>query len=468
MINREQGLPNGVIGHIESDGRGYFWMSSYGGILRAKERDLNRCAEGELAEVPFLTYGIHDGLPTLECSEGLQSAGGQTADGRLWFPTAKGLVAVDPGAVKTNPLPPPVRIEALRVDEQIFADGNAAGPLKISPGRHRIEFEYTALSFVAPEKVRFKCRLNDFDAEWVEVGTKRVITYNYIPPGDYTFQLTACNNDGVWNETGASLAFEVLPYFWQTMWFHILGGLATMVAAGGAVWFETRRRMRRRLERAERQRDIERERSRIAKDIHDDLGASLTRIVLLSQSDRGATQLPESVTKNLDRIFATSRDLTRALDEIVWAVNPRHDRLDSLASYLSRFANEFLSVTDIRCRLDLPLQLPTLLVTAEVRHNLFLAFKEALHNTVKHAAAKEVRVTLQLEAGRLTLRVADDGRGFDPATPADGHAAAGRLAGGNGLANMRRRLEEIGGACEIRSEPERGTTLTFTVPLRGT
>ena len=273
VINREQGLPNGVIGHIEADGRGFFWMSSYGGILRASEKDLNRCADGEIAEVPFLTYGINEGLPTLECSEGLQSAGGKTADGRLWFPTAKGLVAVDPAGVKLNPLPPPVRIEEMRVDDKKFADGNAAGPLKIPPGRHRIEFEYTGLSFVAPEKVRFKCRLNNLETEWADVGAKRVATYNYIPPGNYSFQVTACNNDGVWNETGASLAFEVLPYFWQTTWFHVLGGLATVLAASGAVWFDTRRRMRRRLERAERQRDIERERSRIAQDIHDDLGA---------------------------------------------------------------------------------------------------------------------------------------------------------------------------------------------------
>jgi signal transduction histidine kinase/ligand-binding sensor domain-containing protein len=468
IINHEQGLPSSVIGHIESDGCGYFWMSSYGGILRASETDLNCCADGKLAEVSFLSYGINDGLPTLECAEGLQPAGGKTADGQLWFPTAKGLVAVDPGNVKINLLPPPVRIEAMRVDDKKLAAGEVGGPLNVPPGRHRIEFEYTGLSFVAPEKVRFKCRLNNLDTEWADAGAKRVATYNYIPPGNYSFQVTACNNDGVWNETGASLKFEVLPYFWQTTWFHVLGGLATMLAAGGAVWFDTRRRMRRRLERAERQRDIERERARIARDIHDDLGASLTRIAMLSQSDRGEIQLPESMAKNLGRIFATARELTRAMDEIVWAVNPRHDRLDSLASYLSRFAHEYLAEAEIRCRLDVPLHLPTLPVAAEVRHNLFLAFKEALHNIVKHSAANEVRVELKLEAAQLTLRVADDGRGFDPSTPAAGRTVAGRLGGGNGLANMQRRLAEISGACEARSELGHGTTVTFTVPLRET
>jgi ligand-binding sensor domain-containing protein/two-component sensor histidine kinase len=413
VISGKQGLPNGVIGHIESDQFGFFWMSSYGGILRANEQELNRCADGENVRVPFLTYGIHDGLPTLECSEGMQSAGGKTADGRLWFPTAKGLVVVDPADVRINRLPPPVQIEEMRVDDKKIADGGDAGPVKVPPGRHRIEFEYAGLSFVAPEKVWFKCRLNNFESEWTDAGMKRVAVYNYLPPGKYSFQVTASNNDGVWNETGASLAFEVLPYFWQTMWFRVLGGVATALAAGGVMWFDTRRRMRRRLERIERQRDIERERSRIAKDIHDDLGASLTRIAMLSQSDRGDTQLPEYVKKNFNRIFTTARELTLAMDEIVWAVNPRHDRLDSLASYLSRFSYEYLSVAEIRCRLDFPLQLPTLPVTAEVRHNLFLAFKEALHNIVKHAAANKVRVQLELAAAQLTLRVADNGHGFD-------------------------------------------------------
>jgi signal transduction histidine kinase/ligand-binding sensor domain-containing protein len=464
VVSSKKGLPNDIIGHIESDGRGFLWMSSYGGILRASENDLNRCANGEIEEAPFLTYGINDGLPTLECSEGLQSGGGKSVDGRLWFPTAKGLVAVDPARVETNSLPPPVRVEEMRVDEKKFADDRAGRQLKIPPGRHRIEFQYTALSFVAPEKVRFKCRLNNFETDWANVGAKRTVTYNYIPPGDYSFQVIACNDDGIWNETGAILAFRVLPYFWQTAWFRFFTGLAVLLASSGIVWADARRRLRHRMEKMERERTMERERSRIAQDIHDDLGASLTRIAMLSESVRGEKNVPEPVSKNLDRIFGTARELTRAMDEIVWAVNPRHDTLDSLANYLSRFAHDYLSAANIRCRLDVPLQLPPLPVTAEIRHNLFLAFKEALHNIVQHGAAAEVRVELKLEAAQLTLRVADDGRGFDAATPIDGRAKD-RIARGNGLANMRRRLVDIGGACEISSKPGMGTTVVFSLPF---
>ena len=466
VINRKEGLPNGVIGHIESDGCGFFWMSSYAGILRASEQDLNLCADGKIAKAPFLTYGINDGLPTLECSEGLQSAGARTPDGRLWFPTAKGLVVVNPAHTKTNSLPPPVAIEAMRVDDQPLDPGNSAGThRKIPPGRHRFEFQYTGLSFVAPEKVRFKCRLTGFETEWADVGLMRAATYHYLPPGNYSFQVTACNNDGVWNEAGASLPFAVPPYFWQTWWFRFLAGLFTLLAAGAAVWFETRRRMRRRVERAERQRDIERERARIARDIHDDLGAQLTRITMLSESINEGRNDPRQAAEGIRRIYDTARALTHSMDEIVWAVNPRHDTVDSLAYYLEKYAQDLLVPAGIRCRFDLPVNLPNWHLTSEVRHNLFLAVKEALHNATKHSGASETIIRLLVGNSSFDLVVEDNGRGFSPgAEPKD---AAGRMAGGDGLGNMARRLSEIGGGCDIRGGPGRGTKVVFTVPIKG-
>jgi signal transduction histidine kinase len=294
-----------------------------------------------------------------------------------------------------------------------------------------------------------------------------VANYSFVPPGHYSFQVIACNNDGIWNETGVARAFTVLPYFWQTWWFHILGGLSTVLAASGLVWFVTRRRMHRRLERLERQQVVERERARIARDIHDDLGASLTRISMLSQAGHGETDPNGAVAANLERIFGTAREMTSALDEIVWAVNPRHDRLDSLANYLSRFALDFLRASEIRCRLEVPLELPKLTVAAEVRHSLFLAFKEALHNVVKHAAAGEVQVELKLAGGSLRLRVSDNGHGFSAGLEsAAGLLNPDRRRRGNGLANMQQRLADIGGTCEIHSAPGQGTEVSFSLPLR--
>jgi signal transduction histidine kinase len=467
VINRKEGLPNSVIGDIEEDGRGDFWMSSHDGIIRASEAALNRCADGKTNEVHCQTYGINDGMPTIECSEGLQPAGCKTPDGRLWFPTSKGLVAVDPLNVETNPLPPPVQMEAMLVDDHPVDVGATKIPIKISPGRHRFEFQYTGLSFVDPEKVRFKYRLKGFETEWVKADTKRTVNYNYIPPGNYSFQVIACNNDGVWNETGASLPFNVEPFFWQTLWFHVLAWAMVVAASGGLVWFDTRRRMRRKLERLEWQRGIEHERARIAHDIHDDLGAHLTRISMLSESACGELDNPERAASGLNQISNTARELTRAMDEIVWAVNPRHDTLEGLTSYLEKFAQDLLAAAGIRCRLDMPMEFPEWRLTAEVRHNLFLAFKEALHNVVKHSAASETSIRLAARATSFELIVEDNGCGFTPGTDGNGSPDDSvRFSSGNGLGNMVRRLMEIHGRCDINSTPGKGTKVIFTVPLK--
>ncbi len=208
-ISTREGLPNNVICHIIDDGQGNFWISSYGGIFRVAKSELNECADGGLKTVSCLTYGEAEGLSTLECSGGFQSAGCQTPDGKFWFPTIKGLALVDPAGIKINHFPPPVLIEEATLDDQplpLPVSGISPPPtarLQIKPGEHRLEFRYTGLSFAAPEKVRFKYRLDGLEPDWVDVGTRRVAYYSYLKPGDYTFRVIACNNDGIWNENGA-------------------------------------------------------------------------------------------------------------------------------------------------------------------------------------------------------------------------------------------------------------------------
>ncbi len=242
--------------------------------------------------------------------------------------------------------------------------------------------------------------------------------------------MLACNNDGVWNETGATLAFTVAPAFWQTWWFRTLGGTMTALAGGGIVWLDARRRMRRKLERLQRQQAVERERARIARDIHDDLGAGLTRVSLLSESVSAEEVSPPRAAEVLNSIFLATREMTQAMDEIVWAVNPQHDTLDSLAAYLGKFAQDFLEGTGLRCRLDMSVQLPNWRLEAEVRHNLFLAFKESLTNALRHAGATEVRISLATNSHAFTIVVEDNGKGFthDPLrnAPSISESAAGR------------------------------------------
>ena len=241
----------------------------------------------------------------------------------------------------------------------------------------------------------------------------------------------------------------------------------TALAGGGIVWLDARRRMRRKVERLQRQQAVERERIRIARDIHDDLGANLTRITMLSESARSDLDSPQLVAGHLDQIHNTARELTRAMSEVVWAVNPRHDTLDSVAAYLEEFGQNLLRTAGIRCKMDMPSQFPARVITAEVRHNLFLAFKEALHNAIKHSGASEVRISLAVKPAAFILTVEDNGNKFASETLSAGTPHGQPQGSGNGLANMRQRLAEIGGRCEIEGASGKGTKVTFTVMLKG-
>jgi signal transduction histidine kinase len=455
-----QGLYADVIGQILNDSQGRLWLGTHRGIFRVAKAALCACAEGQAASVDCVTYGRLDGLPTLEFSDGYQPACWRGRDGRLWFATVKGVVSVEPEAMPAHSLPPPVIIEEVRLDGEPASLG--ADKLVIAPGHKQFEFRFTALSFDAPDKTRFRYRIDGLDNDWVEADTRRTARYGILPPGHYQFRVTACTSQGVWNETGAVKAFVVQPYFYQTWWFvalacvSILGGGAVAARAAAA------RKYQRQLAQLGQQHAIERDRARIARDIHDDIGAGLTQITLLSELARRDAG---GAGSHLARISNSARQLTRAMDEIVWAVDPQHDTFNGLMDYISAFAEDFLRVAGIRCRMDLPASLPAIRVEAELRYNLFLAVKEALNNVVKHAGATEVWLRLRLEAGGFALIIEDNGRGC--AAGAANGTGGDRLAGGSGLPNLESRLRTVGGRCEVQSAPGGGTRVQMSIHFNG-
>lgn len=476
-INTDRGLPNNVIGAIVDDGQGYLWFNTQKGVVRASKKDLNDCADGLISTLPTLVFGKGDGLTTLAGSSGFSPSGFRAPDGRIWLPTARGIAVINPASIHTNSLPPSVRIEEVLVDGQhadIVTENqrDRAGrksrqpdrSVKLQPGRRQLDILFTGISFTSPERVRFKYRLDGLDTDWADGGARRRVTYPFLPPGAYTFRVNACNSDGIWNESEDAVNIIVLPYAWQTWWFKTLLVAAGIAAVGCGFYLESRRRLRRKLDRIARERALERERSRIAQDIHDDLGASLTRIGMLSESATEDLMDPPRAAASLNQIYSTARDLTRAMDEIVWAVNPRHDTLDSLTNYIARFAHDFLSTAHIRCRLDAPMYVPDLTVRSEIRHNLFLAFKETLNNVVKHSGASETRVTLELLPGGFNLVVADNGGGFEPGKSST-VPANGRVVTGYGIPGIRTRLAQIGGKISIDTQLDQGTRVQLFVPL---
>ena len=443
----------------------------------------------------YVAFGEVDGMLSAETHGKHQPTAWKARDGRLWFSTDRGVTVIDPRRVQENNVPPPVVIEKVLADDRtILSDvdlsagsknggignpqdstGNSQmeppgteSPVRLAPGRARVlEIHYTANSFAAPGKIRFKYRLDNYDQDWRDdLENRRLALYTNLRPGNYRFQVKACNNHGVWNDVGASFAFYLAPHFYETWPFYAVCALLTLGAAAGVQAY--RLNVQRQMLRLEQQASMERERTRIAQDMHDDLGANLTKIAIMTEVARKNPSLPGGVGNQLQQVSEMARNVVDSITEIIWAVNPRHDRLENLCAYLREYTSQALEPTSIRCRIQFPEQIPSIPLSAEMRRNIFLVIKEALHNITKHSQARNARLDLSLitpppalsnasnSAPHLEIIVADDGCGFD---------ISGPTKRGDGLRNMTNRIATLGGVFEIESKPGAGTTVRLHVPL---
>ena len=496
-LTTKEGLPDNTISQIMEDGSGRLWLGSNRGIACVSKHDLEEFAAGKTRSVFPRVYGRAEGMPSEACTGGFNPAGLKTKAGWLWFPTMKGIVVLDPRP-KTSATPAPaVVLEEILVDGvavnslsaaqaaatlsttappetlphaahdvsgpgsppaagSALPDSTTMSALRVPPGKHRLEFQYTGISLSAPERVRFRYRLEGLDSDWVEGAASRTALYSFVPPGQYRFRVMACSSGGNWNEAGASLLLIVLPHFWQAWWFIGLSALVLLALVGGVARLLEKRKHQRRLKQLEQERALEGERARIAQDLHDDLGSSLTRISLLSDLARADKDNPAQVEVHARKISQSAGQTVRALEEIVWALRPGSDSLQSLVDYIAHFANELFEGDRARCRLDLPHDLPARSFPPEMRHNIFLVVKEALANALKHAGAREVRVQVKATGNRLEILVQDDGRGFTTA----GRNSPSRR---QGLENMRRRADAMGGTLSVESAAGTGTTVMLSV-----
>jgi signal transduction histidine kinase/ligand-binding sensor domain-containing protein len=457
------GLFDDRIHCILEDSSGSFWISGPRGIHRVKRQELQDVADGKAARVHSVTYSEADGMPSSETSGGFQPAGWKARDGRLWFPTVKGVVVIDPEQLPDNQVLPPVVIEQVVADgKPVFGDGTTRehsgqdGRIQLQPGRaHTLEIRYTANSFLAPERVRFRYQLDGHDSAWREgEPNERRVIYTNLRPGDYRFWVKACNNHGYWNDTGATIELSLAPRFTQTVWFPVSCALGFIVLSGGlAGW---RLRWQRRIWQAEQQRALANERTRIARDLHDDLGTALTGVALEMELTRRHAEA--DIALRLSETAAGVRALVQRTREVVWAVNPACDDVASLSTFLEEQARTVLEAGGLAVRLRFPEKIPEASLDFETRHQLSLGLREAFTNILRHAGASEVRLQLAFQEDTLVLEVWDNGRGFD--------VEAVRDQRGHGLEHLRARLNRLGGCFKIQSSPGGGTTAIFRVPFR--
>jgi len=465
-----QGLAPATVLQIVEDTHTNLWLGCRHGIFRVSKDELLDCADGKSSIIHSRSLGINDGMLTEECSGGYSPAGLLTQDGLVCISTVKGLVFIDPDNLTKAPPPPKVLIEDAVIggtvreinDEAQFkaypADDATYQPALVIPSAKRdLELHYTAIGFSAPEKIGFRYKLEPLDTDWKQADSRRTAYYPHLPPDNFTFHVQACNADGLWNGPETVLSITALPYFWETPWFHILGGIVTCGFVAIILWLVLRRRYRLRLARLQAINAIERERLRISKDMHDQVGSVLTQVSQLTDMGLNETDDKTLVQKRFERIGSRARLAVQSLDEIVWATNPKNDNLTSFTEYVSRFGDEFFEYTNIRCWQEMPATVPALPLRADVRHNVFLAVREALNNALKHSKCSEVWIKMKIEDNQVTLVIEDDGTGFKPQSTAPG---------GNGLGNMEARLAECNGSVNLQSTPGKGTSITFTFPLK--
>jgi ligand-binding sensor domain-containing protein/signal transduction histidine kinase len=467
------GLPDNLVNGLHTDLREGLWVGHDRGIYRVNRRAVLDVVAGRRARVHCVTYTEADGLANTEVNGQISSPPViGLRDGRVAFATMGGVALFDPAALPDLPNGPPVHLEELRAGGVVLlsgrpssawlrTNGGAGQPLRIGPRQRSVlDFRYTANSFRAPDQTQFRYRLLGLSPDWVGAGTLKQATYANLRPGAYTFEVSADNHQGYASARPARLDFVVEPTWHEHLAVRLAGALVLVFAVVGGV--RARLRHLRRLNQLEQQAVLARHRARLAKDLHDGLGSSLTEITLLSGVGEPRSLPPEVMARRFDRLARSTHEALHALRDIIWSTTPKADSLAALVSRLCASVERATDAAGLRGRLDFPSELPAVALEPELRQDVLFAVNEAVHNAVRHAHATEISVRFAIEARRLVIEVKDNGRGFDlaeverrPATPARGL----------GLASLRERLAAHAGACTIDSQPGHGTKVLLSVPL---
>ena len=407
----------------------------------------------DLTNETFTTYTVRDGLPTPIFHAG---ACFKSTKGELFFGTAAGLVSFFPSAIHANPVPPPVVLTAFELYSEPFALDSSLVVKKVIRLRYDqnfVAFRFAALDFTAPPDNRYAYRLDGVDEDWVQAGKRRYARYPNLAPGKYRFRVKGTNNDGVWSTREASVRLVIAPPFWETLWFRLaLAGLILFIA-----WevHHLRLQQRLQLEQMQRKIEVERERTRlrIARDLHDDIGSELTGIAFALERAGRSSELSRSKRRRLLDVWERIRKVSEHLRDMTWILETEHDHLPDLVDRL--YHATFHLAPEENVRFIAPADLPDLSISMDLRRHIYLIYKEALHNAVRHAGTGRIMAQVRYADGVLTVTVTDEGRGFDP----------DQVSAGHGLRYMAERARMIGGELHIESTPGNGATVRLTVRM---
>lgn len=464
VFGENEGLPDSDIRQILKDGSHGLWLGTASGIVHIDREDAEAVATKSRKTLRVSEYGIPEGLVSEECPAGYGHASLRLSDGRLLFCTLRGLAVITP---QERPMAPKVMttacLEEIKIGERVLWSRalitcEPVPKVELPAGTRQVSVRYAVPEYQAPDRILFRHRLEGYEDTWSESTKNHTILFQNLPPGRYILRLSMRLRNGDWTDQGVLVNIVLPALFQQTIAFKALLIFCALLLVGSVVWYAERRRQLRRIAILEHERAIEQERSRIARDLHDDIGAALTRVAILgnlTQSDAGDL---DSTTAHGKELFNTAQRMTRSLREIVWALNPRSGATEDCINFMTQYAQQFLGESGLHCRLNIPDTVPEAMVDARARHALLMAFKEALNNAVKHAGATGLNVLFSVEGKLLKVSVEDKGCGMDVAVTESARR-------GHGIDTMRQRMNDCGGRFEITSQPGKGTTVLLEVPL---
>ncbi|MEW6193985.1 MAG: two-component regulator propeller domain-containing protein [Bacteroidota bacterium] len=452
-IQENDGIYSNSIKKMIYDNKGKFWCTTEFGLFSVEKSVLENYADGHRPKVVFNLYGKKDGMKSDNFLGLSNNAASISNTGLLYFPSTDGVVIIDPKKLVGDDKQPKVYIDEVFVNH----DYRSKDDINIlPPGIENIQFNYGGISVDYAKNLSYKYILEGFEKKFVDAGSRRQAFYTHLPHGSYKFRVFAISPNGARSENEAAISFKIEPYMWQTYWFRI--GLILSLVAGSALTVRTiyKRKYKRRMEILENESMLNKERMRISKDMHDELGASLTKISLMTELAARNILSTEILKKDLKKISDTSREVAVTMDEIVWAVNPNNDKLDRMIGYILQYIEDLISNTSIILKSDIVRNLPEIIISAEARHNVFLVVKEAFNNIIKHSEATHVNLTIDFNDSVLSIKIRDNGKGIDLSS-VDIFS--------NGLSNMKKRIDDIKGTIILNCAPGEGTEIIIRLTL---
>ena len=445
LFDDNKGMSNSYVYGILEDGKGNLWMSTNGGISRFSKETHQ-----------FQNYSWKDGLQSNEFNTGAFYKG---ASGTFYFGGIKGFNYFKPDDFenRSSEFKPGIAISQIKVNDKVYLQDSLfenERSLRLKYFNNDLFFQLAALDFTLPQANKVQYKLEGWDKDWVTSYNKKII-YSNLPAGTYTFKAKAANSDGVWSRE-ENITIIITPPFWKTWWFYFL------VVAGliGSIIWATRiiaqRRLKIKIMELEKLQAIEAERSRISRDMHDEIGSGLTRIALMTELMKTQQGLNEHTRHDVSEIAGSSRTLVSTMSEIIWTLNPQNDKLDNLLAYLREQTQQYFEPFTINYRVNFPEIIPDVKLSNQQRRNLFLVSKEALNNALKHSGATTIELTVEIMKSKCSFQVLDNGKGIDKTN---------HRTGSNGLNNMKRRMENIQGGIEWLQENGRGTRVHYWIDL---